>query len=351
MSSGSEQNKKSRQFFRHDETDCNLVSDLNMASAIEPESGDGIMTTLDVADDPPADVVAADPKVETHDALLTDLDMAPDCEAESDSEDIARAAVWSKKVTEPESEWSKKVTDETTKPLSKKVTRRFRCSDSIDTEIIKRIQQFKVCPEAPLGTPLVGDFQPSISHPLKPTNDNALPVWELTKGRVKLAASTWALQVCDRCPVSWTLNLTPERIDEAQRDPRGFTESLKRDLDRAFKRELGSVPLYWFSIDVSSTERLHLHGAIAADHQELEANERALRHVGGHGPKPEEEDYMVHLNPQRCDEGWAIYSIRNAAKVRRLIKGRTFSITGRLRSEGKWFYDEVRRLHREGSVK
>ena len=63
-------------------------------------------------------------------------------------------------------------------------------------------------------------------------------------GRVKLAASTWALQVSDKCPVSWTLNLTPERIDEARRDPRGFTESLKRDLDRAFKRELGSVPLY-----------------------------------------------------------------------------------------------------------
>ncbi len=167
MSSGSEQNKKSRQFFRHDETDCNLVSDLNMASAIEPESGDGIMTTLDVADDPPAYVVAADPKVETDDALLTDLDMAPDCEAESDFEDITRAAVWSKKVTKPESEWSKKVTDATTKPLSKKVTRRFRCSDSIDSEIIKRIQQFKVCPEAPLGTPLVNDFHPSIFTPIK----------------------------------------------------------------------------------------------------------------------------------------------------------------------------------------
>jgi hypothetical protein len=147
MSSGLEQNKKSRQFFRHDETDCNLVSDLNMASAIEPKSGD-------VADDPPADVVAADPKVETDDVSATDLDMAPNREAESDSEDIARAAVWSKKVTKPESEWSKKVTDATTKPSSKKVTRRFRCSDSIDSEIIKRIQQFEVCLEAPLGTSL-----------------------------------------------------------------------------------------------------------------------------------------------------------------------------------------------------
>ena len=55
---------------------------------------------------------------------------------------------------------------------------------------------------------------------------------------------------------------------------------------------------------------------------------------------------MVDLNPLRCDEGWAIYSIRNAAKVRRLIKGRTLRITGPLRSEGKCFYDEVRRIMR-----
>ena len=55
---------------------------------------------------------------------------------------------------------------------------------------------------------------------------------------------------------------------------------------------------------------------------------------------------MVDLDPLRCDEGWAIYSIRNAAKVRRLIKVRTTFITGPLRSEGKWTYDEVRRIMR-----
>ena len=243
-------------------------------------------------------------------------------------------------------EWSKKVTIAAPKPLSKKVTRRFRCSDSIDTEVIKKIQQFKVCPEGPIGTPLVTDFQPPISDPLRPANDNALPVWELTKDRVKLAASTWALEVSGKRPVSWTLNLTPERIDEAQRHPSGFTKCMSRYLNRAFDRELGSAPLYWLSADVSTTERLHLHGAVAADPQELEAVERALRYAGGHGPKPAKGDRMVDLNPERCDEGWAIYSIRNAAKVRRLIKGRSTFITGSLRCEGKWFYDEVRRIMR-----
>lgn len=243
---------------------------------------------------------------------------------------------------------SKKVTGTSTKPLSKKVTRRCRRSDSIDTEVVKKIQQFEVCPKAPIGTPLVGDFHPPVSHPLKPANDNALPVWELTKDRAKLAACTWALEVSGKRPVSWTLNLTPERIDEALSHPSGFTKCLGGYLNRAFERELGLDPLYWISVDVTRkpAQRLHLHGAVAADEQELEAVERALRHAGGHGPKPVKDDRMVDLNPLRCDEGWAIYSIRNAAKARRLIKGRTTYITGPLRSEGKWTYDEVRRIIR-----
>jgi hypothetical protein len=246
----------------------------------------------------------------------------------------------------PAAEWSKKVTVVASKALSKKVTRRFRRSASIDDELIKKIQQFRVFPNALIGTPLVGDFQPPISHPLKPSNDNALPVWELTKDRVKLAASTWALQVSGKRPISWTLNLTPERIEEAQRHPSGFTKCMSRYLQRAFERELGSAALYWLSTDASATGRLHLHGAVAADPQKLEAVERALRHVGGQGSKPDKDDNMVDLNLERCDEGWAIYSVRNAARVRRLIKGRTLSITGPLRSEGKWFYDEVRRIMR-----
>ena len=299
-------------------TDDDLLADLELRSEDEqPESYAEIMRALNACDDAP----------------LTPI-----------TSDVAPAVEWSKKVTEPESEWSKKVTAVAPETLSKKVTRRFRSSDSIDIEAIRKIQQFRVCPEAPIETPLVGDFHPPISDPLKPANDNALPVWELTKDRAKLAASTWALQVSGKLAVSWTLNLTPERINEALRHPSGFTECMGGYLKRAFERELGYSLPYWISADVSATGRLHLHGAIAADEQELEAFERALRHAGGHGPKPVKDDHMVDLNPQRCDEGWAIYSIRNASKVRRLIKGRTTFITGPLRSEGKWTYDEVRRI-------
>ena len=62
---------------------------------------------------------------------------------------------------------SKKVTGAGAKPLSKKVTRRFRRSDSIDIEVIKKIQKFKVCPDAPIGTPLVSNFHPPYFTPIK----------------------------------------------------------------------------------------------------------------------------------------------------------------------------------------
>jgi hypothetical protein len=270
------------------------------------------------------------------------------------SANVAPVDAWSKKVTEPGSERSKKVTAIDSKYLSKKVTRRRRRSDSRDMQTLKKIQRFRVPADMPIEPSLVDNLAPPISTPVSvpldnpiPDNDNTLPVWEHSLDRIKLAASTWALELSEKHPVSWTLNLTPERIDEAQRDPRGFTESLKRDLDRALQRELGGVhPLYWFSVDVTRKpdERLHLHGAIAADLQELEAIERAMRHVGGHGPKPDKDDHMVDLNPQRCDEGWAVYSIRNAGQVRKLIRYRTTTITSPLRSEGKWFYDTVRQI-------
>ena len=60
---------------------------------------------------------------------------------------------------------------------------------------------------------------------------------------------------------------------------------------------------------------------------------------------------MVHMNPRRCDEGWVTYAMRNQAKVRKVIagKGRTNFITGPLRSEGKGFYDEVRKIMKAAS--
>lgn len=149
-------------------------------------------------------------------------------------------------------------------------------------------------------------------------------------------------------PVSWTLNPSPNRNDEAQRDPRGFTESLKRDLDRALTRQLGHVPWYWFGVDVANkpSDRLHLHGGIAADGNELEGIRAALLYIGGEWASRKGKDRQLRLNPNRCDDGWPTYSIRRRRRVSALIKGRTFTISGPLRSEAKSLYDGCRQVMR-----
>jgi hypothetical protein len=230
---------------------------------------------------------------------------------------------------------SKKVTKVGSKKRSKKVIKRVRRTDSSDIQSLKKIQQFRVPAELANWPSLVSDFTPPISASRMvdsdksksrskdvffDANDYALPVWEHSKDRIKLAASTLALHVTEKLPVSWSVNLTPERIDEALRHADGFTECMAGYIKRAFERELlSSATLFLFSVDVTdgSDRRLHLHGATAADQQKLEAVERALRHTGGHGPKPDEDDFMVHMNPRRCDEGWVTYAMRNQAKVRK----------------------------------
>src|ERR1035437_3025780 len=75
-----------RQAFDKAEAEGDSVSNLNIILAIELKSGGRIKAALDVADAPPAYVIAVDPEFEKADDLLSDLDLAPSLEAESDAE-------------------------------------------------------------------------------------------------------------------------------------------------------------------------------------------------------------------------------------------------------------------------
>jgi hypothetical protein len=239
--------------------------------------------------------------------------------------------------------------------MSKKVRQHFRRSDVNDKQTLRKIRKF--VPPAPRGSrlPLVGSFDPPTSPHLRvplatPThdNDNNIPVWENTSDRLKIVFANEALDMAGKRSVSWTLNLSPSRNNEAQRDPRGFTESLKRDLDRALKRQLGYIPWYWFGVDVANkpSDRLHLQGGIAADDNEFESIRIAMLHVGGEWASARYKDRQLLLNPNRCDDGWPTYSFRRRRRVSALIKGRTFTISGPLRSEAKSLYDGCRQVMR-----
>jgi hypothetical protein len=295
--------------------------------------------------------------VETDEEILAGIDLEPE-EDEAVIENLAATApsievteARSSEVTTHAEAWSKKVTATPAKGPSNKVTKRFRKSLSNDMHTIRKIQEFGKPAPAPNPAPLVAILNPSKPSPLSPpkasptsSNDNHLPVWEKSDDHLKLTLANEVLETSGTHAVSWTLNLTPAKIAGALSHRSGFAGSLADDLKRALKRELGRAPLFWFHVDISKAGNLHLHGAIDLNTQELDGLERALRHVGGHGPKGVKDDKMVHLNPDLCNEGWVVYASRNRGAVRKAITGPIFTITRPLRLEAADLYGWIRKV-------
>ena len=296
--------------------------------------------------------------VESDEEILSGIDAFVDPDAAVDWSNKVTESV-SSEVTAPPAKWSSKVIASPAKLLSNKVTRRFRSSIANDLQTIYKIKEFGKATPTSNPAPLVAILNPSETLPStdplsipkafpSPSNDNHIPVYEKGSDLLKLTMSNEVLETSGAPVVSWTLDLTPERIAEALSHPKGFTDSLARDFKRASMRELGREPLFWFHVDISKAGHLHLHGAIDANTQERASLERALRHVGGHGPKPERNDHMVHLNPDRCDEGWVIYTSRNRGAVRKALGSTAsiYTIARPLRREAADLYGWIRKSMR-----
>lgn len=268
---------------------------------------------------------------------------------------------WSNEVTEPV-EGSNEVTDEPIKSRSNKVTRRFRRFDKNDLQTLERIPTTARSASPDSASPLVGNpfdplpplidpwFNPLPSH-LQHSNDNVrLPVWEHSSDRVKLTFANRALVSLGQSPAgcwsdvaAFSLNLTPERIAEAQRHPKGFIDSLKRDLDRVFNRMIGEVPSYWFGAGATRDHRLHLHGAIHATRASAPTVRAALIAIGGEWPEDKGPERQLDLQPMTDADGWVRYVLKQGPAARRLIStGKSLTIPKELRREGRRLYDAVR---------
>ena len=140
---------------------------------------------------------------------------------------------------------------------------------------------------------------------------------------------------------AFSLNLTPERIEEAQRHAKGFVDSLKRDLDRVFNRMIGEVPSYWFGAGATRDGRLHLHGAIHITKSDAPIIDAALRNIGGKWEK-EGDKYQLDLQPMTDADGWVRYVLKQGPAARRLIMGKSLTIPKELRREGHRLYDAMR---------
>jgi hypothetical protein len=179
----------------------------------------------------------------------------------------------------------------------KKVTTRYRRSAAKDRKAIAATRNFTPPPILQGAAPLVliptphhrpgNDAHNSPSHPQglslpkNARNDgNKGHAWSFTTDLGKLTSAYRVLEATGK-GVAFSLDCSPDEIVAAQRHPNGFADYFKRRISRTLKRALGYVPLHGFGVDVARDDRLHIHGAIAANDNQLAAIEKALRQAGG----------------------------------------------------------------------
>lgn len=228
---------------------------------------------------------------------------------------------------------------------SNKVIRRRRRSDAKDRQIIDGIRNSVMERDEDGGLALVGDFYTSI----------LTTSWEHTGDRMKLAFANEALELQEDVdkeksgarPVSWSLNLGPDRLAGALDHSKGFVGCLAGLINRALASRLGYVPFYWFMVDIEK-DRLHLHGGILASPDQLPVIEEAVRHAGGKwsASSLSGEKHQFHFNSVRCDYGWITYAMKRKAQVKRIIGPHSFFIGKSLRKKAGWLYGRYRQILR-----
>ena len=263
----------------------------------------------------------------------------------------------SNKVTDASEEWSNEVTkpSENTGRIKSpspsqdrcriKSRRRARRSDKKDQETLQRLRKFKL----PSDGAAAPSFSSDLSPPISPLSGDTtpLPVWELTSDRMKLVSATVALQAWGEA-VSFTFNIPTEAEAAFLAHPKGFIRSISLAFNRAAKRRLGSVPLYWLSADITKQERLHLHGAIAYGAGDLDRLKEVMIEAWG-AWEGRGKERQVDFNSQRCDDGWVDYAIWARAKVRAVIGDHTFIISKELRRRARFIHGEMRATVRENA--
>jgi hypothetical protein len=240
---------------------------------------------------------------------------------------------------------STKVTKGLPKRRSNKITRRKRVSDAKDQEVLQIVREYKLPSSIAISSSFSSVFPPSIPVPVTDLALPFLPVWEHTGDRIKLAASTIALQAWWDHPTSWSFDLNPDAEAEALKRPKQAVRWLSRSFSRALQRHLGYIPLYWLKAEVSASGRLHLHGAIALEAKDHRLLEEIMKEAWG-AWKGRGKSRQVHLNSQRCDDGWVDYVLKARAKTRAVIGDHDFYISDELRRRGEFVYGELRDLIR-----
>ncbi|MYZ46454.1 hypothetical protein [Propylenella binzhouense] len=112
---------------------------------------------------------------------------------------------------------------------------------------------------------------------------------------------------------------------------------LKRTLEAALER-----PVHlWIIPEATCSGRLHIHGGIAANDNELPRIEDALKRVGGTWTKAGRE-HQADIREQHDPDGWVRYTEKTLGRTRKMLGSRLLSADNALREEAKRLYEQRR---------
>lgn len=221
---------------------------------------------------------------------------------------------------------------------SNKVTIPKRGTDARDREIIEEIRRVGIAYNDAGEPASVANFPPLFAT----TN------FEHTGDRLTLAFANEALELlaCDETgtrPVSWSLNLSHSRHSEALSHRDGFVGYISGFITRRLEKLLGTVPPLWFIVDFEKRQ-LQLHGGILVAPVHDANVAVALKYAGGMTDSSNANEHQLHLNIDRCDDGWITYPLRNRATVRAMIGEHYFFVGKKLRREASGLYAHYRAI-------
>tara|TARA_R110000787_G_scaffold68468_5_gene153122 strand:- start:414 stop:1382 length:969 start_codon:yes stop_codon:yes gene_type:complete len=171
-----------------------------------------------------------------------------------------------------------------------------------------------------------------------------IPHWDHTHDMLKGLA--WSAAVFQAGGESMSLNLGPDVIDAAMRDPRGAAQHLRDRMTRSLKRALAGsglpVPDFFFVVEASDLVKMHIHGGILIDARvDARIVRGALKKAGG-SYAAKLSGRQLHLPKMETPVRWFTY-ITKGHLGSAVKSGSPFAATNGVRTLGKAWYSGARK--------
>lgn len=180
--------------------------------------------------------------------------------------------------------------------------------------------------------------------------------WAKTTEQVQ--AVFWHRVIRDRGGVAFVVNFTPDVLDRANKASIGAPQFMRRRITKALKDALGRDVDLWCALDTTKDGRLHLHGGVAINDNEIAVAELALRKASGLGALRRVAPRQVWFGgvfwelkagerfparEDRLQDDWAGYSVKNVAELEKQTGHSCVYTSQSIKNEAETNYRDLRK--------